>query len=136
LPAAAVDDGSHPVGHRRERHAVGVVLLTVQGVTCAQGGDQTATGHPVQRDQAVDQDGVGHQPHPGHERAQHDAIGLHRQRSEQGEGMQGGAHALPDGPQVVEDEHAVEAGGFRSPSHGDRGLGVVPELRQCDPDAH
>ncbi len=50
--------------------------------------------------------------------------------------MERGPHGLADGPQVVEDEHPVEAGGLGPLRHLDRSFGIMAELRQGDADQH
>ena len=63
--------------------------------------------------------------------------GLRRDRAEEREALERAPprrRLVP--PQVVVDEHAVEAGRFGAPRDLDRDLGIVDERRQREPELH
>ncbi len=84
----------------------------------------------------VEQDLVGQQADAGHQRAQVDRRRGGGQGAEERARGEGRAARLAHGPQVVEDEDAVDAEGL-GPSGGRQGgVRLVTELREGDADLH
>src|SRR5205823_823777 len=101
----------------------------------AEADDQAISEHAVQRLHLVGEHRVGEQRDPRDERTEHDPGGLDRERAEQDARLQRGVVGSGDGPEMVEDEHTVEAQLLRSARGRQRLFRVVAELRKRQSDA-
>ena len=79
---------------------------------------------------------VGDHPHPGHQVAHGDGGGGGGHRTEERRRRERRPARLAHRPQVVEAEHTVEAQRLGPAGGVEGGVGLVPELRECDPDLH
>ena len=128
-----------PLGGRSKGEAVGAVLRLAQAVTRAQTGDDAPRGQVLEGVELPQQDVVGHQSHPGHQRPEEGAAAPARRSVDSG--GKGGQHGkrrqrrtlgLPQGPEVVVAEHAVHPGGERPVSRLERVVGSLAEDGQDD----
>ena len=135
---AAGARGAAPAGARRagEGDPVGQVLGRALAVAGPEPGDQAARRHPVERQRA-------RPPGPRRARARRAPPGARSRPGpvaaatapSTGKADRAGRSRRAHGPEVVEDEHAVEAE-LLGPARRVEGGGVVAERRQRHPDPH